>query len=793
MSALADLYKLLEFDKILAFLKQHTISTAARDRFDTLEFMRQAAEIKHALQEVSEFRAILDHDSTIPLQQIWDTKRPLETARIVGSFLAVEPLVRIAQNLETSRKVRAYLNSRRKEYPKLWLRAENISLLRQIEDEIQSKIDPRQIEVKDSATPVLAKLRKRILQCEQNARRAMDKLFRAYSEKGYLQEELVTIKDGRLVLPVKLQNKGRVKGLVHDHSASGATLFIEPFEVVEINNEIGSLRRDEAQEIERILRELTGLIREQLEIILMNMEVLIDLDFIQAKAYVSRKLNCSVPDLEEGNEIEIFNGRHPLLVLREEREKVVPLNLQLASGLHTLVITGPNAGGKTVALKTVGLLALMLQSGIPIPVDPDSRVPIFHDIFVDIGDFQSIEQDLSSFSSHLTKIHHILQHANEKSLVLVDEIGVGTDPAEGSALAMAFLEELTKRSCTTIVTTHHGALKEFAYNTTGVENGSMEFDSETLRPTYRFRLGIPGSSYALEIAKRLGISDDVLARAREMIGSERGRLERLILDLEKKVQHSEKLSNQLELENTRLKGLAKLYGERHEAIKKNERELKRQARAEAQDILNQANASLEQAIREIREGQANRRSIIQAKTRISNEKDKIEEAIEKDVESMPSLTRNLPQAEIRIGQKVYWEKQKANGKVVSGVDGSNKVMIQVDNFKFRVPVTELFQGQSTAPVAASSSVIIKTSSKSDLLPEIDLRGNRLEEAIANVDKFLDDAMLAGWPQVRLIHGKGTGVLRKGIDDMLTNHPRVKSKKIAAWNQGDIGVTVVELK
>ncbi|MFQ5750593.1 MAG: Smr/MutS family protein, partial [bacterium] len=423
---------------------------------------------------------------------------------------------------------------------------------------------------------------------------------------------------------------------------------------------------------------------------------------------------------------------------------------------------------------------------------PDSQMPIFENIFADIGDFQSIEQDLSTFTSRMKRMQNILTQANYKSLVLVDEIGVGTDPDEGSALAVAFLEELTRRKSTTIVTTHHGALKEFAYNTPGAENGSMEFDVDTLQPAFKFRLGIPGSSYAIEIAKRLGIASHLLSRSRELIGNEKGQLERLILDLEKKVQESEKLTEQLNLEQIRLQGLTNLYSRRFATINNQEKSLKKKALEDAEEILLQANATVEKAIKEIREKQATHDAIAQAKKLIAEEKSRIAREMKKVVTEKPEK-ENLPRAKGQIGEEVFWKQQNAYGKIVAGLDGSGKVMIQVDNLKFKVPLKDIYAKKKPQPGSHhATSVKIHTTPKSDILPEIDLRGQSLDEAITHIDKFLDDALLAGWKQVRVIHGKGTGALRKGINDFLTKHPRVKHQKMGAWNEGDIGVTVVNL-
>ncbi len=644
VSNLSDLYSLLEFDKIISLLQEYAISPMAQEEFESLQFVTSKPAIEALLTEVSELRSILDHDDPFPLQQIWDVRTDVEKASIEGSYLQVEALIRISQNLTTGWRVRSYLHNRKEQYATLWSISEKINDYKKIEKEFSEKIDFSTSEIKDSASPKLNQIRKEIGRAEQGARKAIDKLFKAYSGKGYLQDDLITLKDGRRAFPVKSQYKNSVKGLVHDQSATGATLFIEPLESIELNNEITQLKVEENREIERILRNLTDLVREDLPGIEQNIAILARFDSIHAKAVFSRNLNCTQPALNENNRIRISNGRHPLLLLHKEKaEDVVPLDLKIEESIRTVVITGPNAGGKTVTLKTVGLFSLMVQSGVPIPADPDSSMPIFESIFVDIGDFQSIEQDLSTFTSHLHKIHTILENATNRSLILVDEIGIGTDPDEGASLAVAFLEELTKRNCLTIVTTHHGALKSFAYETPGVENGSMEFEIETLRPAYKFRMGVPGSSYAIEIANRLGISKSVLDRSRELLGAEKGNLEKLILELEKKAQESQKNAEELKLEKTRLEGLSNLYKQRYESLQENEKKLKEKALEESEQVLANANAALEQAIREVREKQADRTAIAEARQLIKNEKEKVVQAkeelktevIEQDSSSRP--------------------------------------------------------------------------------------------------------------------------------------------------------------
>ncbi|RMD92524.1 MAG: endonuclease MutS2 [Calditrichaeota bacterium] len=795
MNDFSELYQILEFDKILNLLKERTISSPGKEKFDHLQLMTDLETIQRRLQEVAELRAILEYEKPFPLNFIADVREDLKKAKVPGNYLEPHSLVQIARTLSTAVQIKSYLVQRQNSYPNLYEHAKRIVDCKEIVNAIAAVIDFDNLEIKDDATPRLKHLRKEIHRLENSIRTVMEKWLRLCSQKGYLQEELITFREGRWVLPVKAEHKSRVKGLVHDYSASGATFFIEPLEAVEHHNEMLRMKAEEREEIKKILKEVTSLIRNESSSIENNVSILAHFDFIHAKAIFARDLNCNLPELNANNVIEIIRGRHPLLQLYKGGEEgVTPLDIKIGEGFHTLVITGPNAGGKTVALKTVGLLTLMIQAGIPIPANPDSKMSVFQSIFADIGDYQSIEQDLSTFTSHMQRMNRILNEAGKESLVLIDEIGVGTDPEEGSALAVAILQELTKRGCTTIVTTHLGSLKNFAYQTEGVENGSLEFDIETLQPTYKFRLGIPGSSYAIEIARRMGIPENVLEDAQKLIGREKSQLQELLLDLEKKIYHYKKLIEETDIEKARLEGLVKLYRERYETLKRDQNRLKKEALLESQEILKRANAAVEQAIKEIKEKQAHPKVIKKVKQELSEQRSEIENQLTRVEEQGVEDESGILPEEIQVGQWVYWKKQRIYGMVVSEPDSSGRVMIQSENLKLRVPLSELKFARPGGKKSSkeSGTVSLQIAPKSDVLPEIDLRGLTVDEAIPAVDKFLDDAFLAGWQQVRIIHGKGTGRLRKGLTKYLNNHPRVKSKKFAGWNEGDIGVTIVEL-
>jgi DNA mismatch repair protein MutS2 len=500
---------LLEFDKILAQIAAAALCAISIEEIRGLRPLAEVNAIQRRLDEITDMRAVIDFDEPFPLSHLPDLRPALQHLRIANRALEIRQLVELAQFLASARRVRAYLLARREKFALLAEISEPITPLQDLETAIENAINVSDGSVKDTASPALSRLRKEIRRATTEARERLQSIVKKLASRDMLQEEAITMREGRLVLMLKDEFRQRVPGLVHDESASGRTLFVEPMESVEMNNRIRQLQSAEREEIERILLELSNRLRLRLPQVQENLTRLVQLDVIHAKAQFSRQLDCSAPQLRQDNLIKLAGARHPLLLLsfgrKKMREQVVPLNLELGGEIVTLILTGPNAGGKTVTLKTAGLLSLMALCGLHIPAQPDSQIPIFRRLFVDIGDRQSIEEDLSTFTSRLARIVEILRHTAAGDLVLIDEIGSGTDPEAGAALAIAVLQELTRRRCTTIVTTHHGALKSFAHETPGAANGSMAFDRETLRPTYQFRPGVPGASYAFEIAERLGL------------------------------------------------------------------------------------------------------------------------------------------------------------------------------------------------------------------------------------------------------------------------------------------------
>jgi DNA mismatch repair protein MutS2 len=788
-----NIFSILEFDKIIDHLARLTISSLGKKLILQIQPLADLTFINQHLGEVTELRDILDFDDPFPLSGLQDIIPALNKAQIVGNFLLPEEFSHVVQTLEVARKINEYFRERKEKYPLLTKIINHISSFQAIEKEITRCINISTLEILDSSSPNLNRIRRSIEIQEQRIRKKLDEMVTNLSRKGYLQETLVVVRDGRLVLMVKDEHRNRVKGLIHDQSATGSTLFVEPFETLELNNQIRSLKLEERREIEKVLTNLTDLIRERLPEIQQTVQALAQLDFIYAKARLSQEINGSQPAINHNNRLEIIKGKHPLLVLRHDSSRpVVPLDLRIGENFNTLVISGPNAGGKTVALKTVGLLSLMTVCGLHIPADPSSDIAIFNNIFATIGDQQSIENDLSTFSSHVANLREIVEQVSPSDLVLIDEIGAGTDPDEGAALAIAVLEQLNSIRCTTIVSTHQSALKVFAHETEGIENGSMEFDRETLEPTYHFRLGIPGSSYAYEIAKRWGLSDEITQRARELVGTKKSKFEKLLEDLENRLQSNRSVSNELSIKQSQLDGLIKLYQSKYDELIKREHELKKQAIEESNQILQDANKAIESVIKQIKEQQASREAIRTAHQLIKQQKEKLREEQQRIKKKKTEVeVSKKPLEKVAVGQEVFWSSYQSNGFVLSEPDAAGRVLIQTGEVKIKVPLNEL----TLPPKMMPKTGLTKVSVNFDQLKrnEIDIRGFRVDEALVAVDKFLDEAILSGLDQVYIIHGKGTGVLRQAIHEFLDKNLRVKSKGFPKWSLGDMGMTVVELK
>ncbi len=773
----ATVLKKLEFDKVLTRISRLAVSEAGKERVLQILPTTDREEIREEHQRVSEGKELLIAEGSVPLDGLKDVRIALKKTSVENQLLSIQELLDVASTLRTSRTVHGFLAKRRSQYPSLSSFIPQLYSDKVVEFNITQAIDEQGF-VKDSATKELRQIRRSLIEAGDSLRKRLNSILKQVSKQELLQDEIVTTREGRLVIPVKVEYKNQVPGFIHSSSATGATVYIEPAESLQLNNELRELQLHEQREIARILGDLTGQVREIRGSVEESFEALTVLDVVVAKARYSIEVIGCPPELSESPRIKLVEARHPVLLQRHERREVIPLTLELGTEAQTLVITGPNAGGKTVAMKTVGLLCLCAQAGIHIPSGSESEVYPFAQYFVDIGDDQSIEDDLSTFSSHLVKLKEVLTEADERSLVLIDEIGAGTDPAEGGSLAATVLKELTDRKVLTIATTHHGILKVFAHQTAGVENGSMEFDQASLRPTYRFRMGVPGSSFAFELAERIGISREVLAAARAELGDEKTKLESLIVHLERQSQHSAEQLKEVATERRRLEDLVRSYEEKMLELKKELSSIRKKAVEEARELVRDARAKIEQSVKEIRERGSNAEVVRSARSTVRNLSEQLRvPTSEVSPEELETLS---------VGDVVRLKDGHQVGEIVELQQTTATVLW--GNAKLKVSrgsLVKALQHALSQAAPASAELLLESGN------EIDLRGMLGDEAVTAVERFLDNAYVAGLHRVDIIHGKGTGALRKRITEFLKTYPHVKAFRLGEWNEGGVGVTVVE--
>jgi DNA mismatch repair protein MutS2 len=782
--------QVLEFHKIRELVGQKTISPLGKERAAELTPLADREKVWVALTEVSELKELFQKGEDFPLRGIKDVRACLAKCERPGAALEPMELLDIAEVLSVCQQLLAFIKDRQGGSPHLEMMIQKLGPLGTVKRRIEQKIDPKG-QVRDDASKKLQSLRNESEITRDRILAKLRSLLLSMSSGKEANEGVITIRDGRYVIPLRGDQRNRIPGVIHDRSASGTTLFVEPTAVIEMGNRLRELELEEKREILRILRDLTRLVAENAEVLAVDLYILQKLDLIYAKAQFSLSLDATQPKLSDHGVVKLRSARHPLLMLLSTAEKeVVPLDIELGESFHTLVVTGPNTGGKTVTLKTLGLLSLMVQAGLHIPAHSDSELPIFDKIYADIGDEQSLEQSLSTFSSHLRQIVNVLENADNNTLVLLDEIGVGTDPEEGAALAMAVLEVLASRSVRTVATTHYGALKLFAHEHPGVENASLEFDRQTLRPTFRFRIGLPGSSYALEIANRLGMSPPVVERATGFLGQERQSTEQLIADLSRQLSLYELKNAELQGRERDLARLTEEYGRKLSGVREEEREIREKAYREAEGILAEANSSVERIVAQIRKSQASREVI-----RESHKALDLQAAhIKKRLEAAGPRPRSKA-SPVQVGDDVWVESLQRGGEVVARGQGRNRYKVRVGSLTVEV------QGVELRPLSAMEKDKYKSGggidagqvSTDEITNQIDLRGLSADEAVAQLERFLDRAVLAGLSTLRIIHGKGTGVLRRRVGEFLKDSSGVKSHRLGEWNEGGDGVTVVELE
>jgi DNA mismatch repair protein MutS2 len=731
---------------------------------------------------VNEAKNILINITYPPLEYIPSLEESLSQSRIEGGLLGAKRILDILNLARVSRNLLQFIKSNSEKSPLLYKSSVNLFSDKLFEHQIL-KIINEQGDVKENASKQLSEIRSDIRKKKEDLVKSINRIIKNLREDDFVREEYLTLRDGRMVIPVKVEHKRHLRGFIHSESSTGQTVYIEPEETLELNNEIVSLSFAERREIERLLKELTKLIGRRSGELKESLNIISYIDSVFARAKYSLEIIGSFPQLDSNKKISIQDARHPLLVKKLGRKETVPLDVDLENST-VIIITGPNAGGKTVVLKTIGLLSLLLQSGIHIPVSPDSNFHIFNKILLDIGDEQSIEDDLSTFSSHLKNLKSILDEADDKSLILLDEIGTGTDPTEGSALASAILKKLLERGSLVFASTHHGSLKLFAYNIDGMQNAAMQFDHEKLTPTYKFVLGIPGSSYAFEIASRLGFNEDLLIDAKNNIESDKHKLEEFLSDIELKSNSLNRKLAELEIENTRLKGLSNIYKNNIDKLEKEKREILKKTKADADFYLKDVNKKIEKVIKEIREAGATKQVIKDSKHEIEEIKQSVENIIQPE---FVSIDENY---KFNVGDFASVKNSSTSGEIIEINSEKSRATILVGSLKIQVKLKELVPAKES-----KEKKIIKNYDyfiSRDSAYRLDIRGERPEEAEYKVVKFIDEAYQSSLSRVEILHGKGTGVLKKTVTDILKNHEKVKNFYFAPLDQGGEGITIAEI-
>ncbi|WP_418792226.1 endonuclease MutS2 [Phosphitispora sp. TUW77] len=780
----------LEYHKIIQRLQECTSFAVGKEMAGSLKPVTEKNIVLEKLKETTEAREILRFEPDLPIGGLRDIRRVLQKAAI-GGVLGPSELLEAGDMLYAMRRLKNFFRDKGDTYPIVGAYAAQLCSLRDLEDKIRESIDCGG-EVADNASPELRRLRSRMRDLQVHVKEKMDSILRSSEYQKFFQDPIVTKRGDRYVIPVKQEYRGQFPGIIHDQSASGATLFIEPMSVVEKNNELRRAAAEEKQEIIRILTKLSTQVSTYKDEISSSVEFSGQIDLIIAKGKLSQDMDAGTVKINDDNYINIIGARHPLLP-----GKAVPVTIRLGRDFRTLVITGPNTGGKTVALKTVGLLVLMVQSGLHIPVEPGSETGIFSAIFADIGDEQSIEQSLSTFSSHMTNIIGILSHVKSDTLALFDELGAGTDPTEGAALAMAILDYLHAKEVRVIATTHYSELKAFAFNRPGVENASVEFDIKTLQPTYRLNIGQPGSSSAFEIARRLGLSEDIISAARESLSGEDIKVTELIRELEDNRKTSEDDRRETERLKKEVQRLKDEYERKLADMSRKRAEIMSKARIEADEELRKARMEADGLIQEIKD--AAKGAGQQELARAQNARSRLKRLRAADNMDDNKANGEVPER-VKSGQEVFLPKYSQHGIVISEPDANGSVGVQVGMMKLVLPLTELRLVKNNNKGTDARKTLVETGGPGvmagkakEISPEIDLRGLMVDEALEAVGKYLDDAYLAGLQKAQIIHGKGTGALRKAITDLLGGHRFVKEYRLGRYGEGGTGVTVVELK
>jgi DNA mismatch repair protein MutS2 len=776
----------LGFTEIKDLIKVHCLSEMGRQMVDRIQVMNNFDQISKFLKQANEFKNILENDDALPINHFFDIKTLANKARVEGVFLSEEEFYQVQASLITVFAVIAYFNEREGLYPNLEALFEHLPVEKTILKKIDAIIDQKG-KIRPNASRELAEITSGISKAEQDARRKIDQIFKNAAASGWTADGSLTVRDGRLCIPILAENKRKLKGFIHDESASGQTVYMEPEEVFTLNNKIRDLEFDRRREIIKILIALTDELRPYVPLLLSYHALLTKLDFVRAKALFAIDIEGEMPQLINEAKVKLVNARHPLLLLNFKKEKkiIVPLNVSIDDGARIIVVSGPNAGGKSVCMKTVGLLQLMVQAGLLISASEASVVGVFKQVFVDIGDDQSIESDLSTYSAHLSKMKEFVEQANAKTLILIDEFGTGTDPQFGGPIAEAVLESLNHKKVKGMVTTHYSNLKIFASHTEGLENASMLFNNVEMKPLYMLEVGKPGSSYAFEIAQKIGLPQNVLNLAKDKLSAGQKKVDTLLIDLERekkeifdtrlKLEKQQKHVNALLEENEKLKSY----------LDENKKALIRDAKDQAKNIIINANKLVENTISEIKNSNADKEKTKALRENLNAE-------LQKNTVKAEAPKPKQDDDELKPGDWVKLADSETTGQVLELI--KDNVVIAIGDLRTVAKKNRVVRvNRSAVPKELRKSFSGSTGDMASFSPEIDVRGMRTEDALAAIERLFDRALMMGFGNLKILHGKGDGILRKMIRQYLKKYEQVDRMEDEHADRGGDGITYVYLK
>ncbi len=773
----------LGFTEIKELLKRHCMSPMGVTMVEKIAVLSQFDQIDKFLRQTHEFKNLLQNDSPLPIQQVFDLKLLAEKIKVEGTFLTEEECFQALLSLQTVFALIAYFDERENQYPTLEALFEHLPVDKTLVQIISRVLDDTG-KMKPNASKLLQELSQAIAKAEQEARRKLDQVYKHAQGNSWVADGSLTVREGRLCIPILAENKRKLKGFIHDESASGQTVYIEPEEVFYLNNQLRDLEFDKRREVIRILTELTTELRPSTALFIAYHGLLTKFDFVRAKALFAQELGASMPELVDEPSTYLLEARHPLLSLnfRETGQVVVPLNAKIDAHTRVLVVSGPNAGGKSVCMKTIGLLQLMVQAGLLIPADPLSKLGVYKQVFVDIGDDQSIESDLSTYSAHLTKMNYFARNATSKTLILIDEFGTGTDPQMGGPMAEAVLETLNQKQVRGVITTHYSNLKLFANATDGLENASMLFDTKLLKPLYILEIGKPGSSYAFEIAQKIGLSPVILESARKKIGHQQKRVDNLLVDLERDKTLLMKKQHTFQQQEIQLKKLLEDNQTLQSTLNEQKKQALKLAKQEAQQIILGANKLVEQTIAQIKQSKADTE-----KTKALRQQLKVAEEATHTIIERPKQV--LPAAQVKIGDWVKLAESDALAQVLEV--GKDTLVLALGELRTVVKKTQVYAVPiKDLPKTKQKSSLNYLADQASFSSEMDVRGMRGEEALHEIEIRLDKALVAGYPSLKIIHGKGDGILRKLIRDYFRKYSQISRMEDEHPDRGGDGITYI---